>query len=53
LRKGETCDGHTIITFNLNEIPQDDLWLDYAGFGVGYVKINGIDQRVQDVFNGH
>lgn len=53
LRKGETCDGHTLVTFNLNELPAEDLWLDFAGFGVGYVKINGNDVPVKDSFNGH
>lgn len=52
-RRGDTCDGHLIATFDLKQVPTDkDLWLDYKGAGVAYVKINGQDFRVSDVFKG-
>jgi len=41
------------VTFNLEEIPKENLWLDYAGLGVGYVSVNGTELKIDQVFNGH
>lgn len=35
--KGDTCDGHVVVVFDLVTVPEKDLWIDYHGKGVSSV----------------
>lgn len=51
LEKGETCDGHAILKWDLESIP-DSLFMDYHGVGVSKLILNGQALDISKCFEG-